>query len=311
MTAITGLNIFTAGTPAKSSEVNNNFNIIKTFAEGLSTGANLDAGSVSATKIATNAITSDKIVNNSILMEDLAASLQKFLVPVGTISAYAGVTAPTGWLLCDGTSTATYTTLAALVGSTTPDMRGRFALGDDSSLTLLAAGGSTTISTANLPVHSHNNTATASTSVSIVGGGAHGHTAGSYDAGAHSHGAGSYAAGNHAHVMNATTDNTNPTTLANVPKHNLTADYMATGTAGGATVGGGVAGAVQAAGEHTHGIYVDGVANHSHGVYVNGVADHGHGASASTTVTMSNGSTGSGTAYYQPHVVINYIIKHD
>jgi microcystin-dependent protein len=62
--------------------------------------------------------------------------------PTGSLTAYAGAAAPTGWLLCDGTavSRTTYATLFGLLsttygagnGSTTfnlPDMRGRMPMG--------------------------------------------------------------------------------------------------------------------------------------------------------------------------------------
>ena len=55
------------------------------------------------------------------LSEKIAAS-----IPVGTIVAYYGTTAPSGWLICDGRSCAG-TALASLIGKTsTPDLRGRF-----------------------------------------------------------------------------------------------------------------------------------------------------------------------------------------
>lgn len=50
----------------------------------------------------------------------------------GMIMLWPTTTAPTGWLLCDGTSTAGYSALAALVGATTPDMRSRVPVGRDS-----------------------------------------------------------------------------------------------------------------------------------------------------------------------------------
>lgn len=65
--------------------------------------------------------------------------------PVGAVTAFAGVTAPTGWLMCDGSavSRTTYATLFAVIGNawgngdgvTTfniPDLRGRFLRGTDS-----------------------------------------------------------------------------------------------------------------------------------------------------------------------------------
>jgi microcystin-dependent protein len=61
---------------------------------------------------------------------------------VGTISAYGGNTAPTGWLLCDGTavSQTTYADLFAVIGCNfgcsggnfnLPDLHGRFLRGRD------------------------------------------------------------------------------------------------------------------------------------------------------------------------------------
>jgi len=49
--------------------------------------------------------------------------------PVGTIVMYGGTTAPTGWLLCNGQSTSGYAALAAVVGGTVPDLRGRAPIG--------------------------------------------------------------------------------------------------------------------------------------------------------------------------------------
>lgn len=50
-------------------------------------------------------------------------------VPVGTIIAWASNTAPTEggtWLLCNGQSCSSYPKLVALIGSTVPDLHGRF-----------------------------------------------------------------------------------------------------------------------------------------------------------------------------------------
>jgi microcystin-dependent protein len=74
-------------------------------------------------------------------------------VPVGSMQAFAGSSAPTGWLLCDGTavSRTTYSNLFSVIsttygvgdGSTTfglPDMRGRVPMGAGTGNQLNASG---------------------------------------------------------------------------------------------------------------------------------------------------------------------------
>jgi microcystin-dependent protein len=121
-------------------------------------------GQVATDGIADSAITTAKILDGTIVLGDLATALQRFLVPVGSINAYPAAAAPTGWLLCDGSafSSATYPSLYALLGNvaTTPDMKGRFPIGDNSTLTLLGTGGSLKVTEANLPSHSHTFSAT-------------------------------------------------------------------------------------------------------------------------------------------------------
>ena len=66
------------------------------------------------------------------------------ITPIGLIAPFAGVAAPSGWLLCDGQeiARAAYTQLYAVIGTTykanptegffaVPDLRGRFPLGAD------------------------------------------------------------------------------------------------------------------------------------------------------------------------------------
>jgi microcystin-dependent protein len=215
-----------------------------------------DSAAIALSKLATGAlptaitVASANLVNGTVALEDLATAVVNRLVPVGTIAMYGGATAPTGWLLCDGTATTGYTALAAIVGGTTPDLRGRFALGDNASLTLLATGGSTTIGTNNLPSHSHANTASASTSVSVSDPG-------------------------HTHTINGEL--------------------------------------VQAASFSDNTVYVINADGQGLGSYTEGTASAttGISATASTSVTMSNANTGGAEAYFQPHVVVNYIIKHD
>lgn len=92
------------------------------------------------------------------------------IFPPGIIWEYGGSSAPTGWLLCDGSavSRTTYANLFAVVGtaygsgdgSTTfnlPDKRGKFSVGADGTYARGSTGGSTTTSSAG----SHNHTGSA------------------------------------------------------------------------------------------------------------------------------------------------------
>jgi len=211
-------------------------------------------GQVVEAGIADSAVTSAKILNSTIVLADLAASLQAFLVPVGTITAYAGASAPTGWLLCNGTSTTGYTALAALVGATTPDLTGKFPMGKTASSTgstLLGTGGSNTIAEGNLPSHLH----------TINHDHASQNTAG--QSVTHNHGL-------------------RPALIEYVYSGGPTAQAVILSTGG-----------VDPA-------YTTG----------NNSADHSHPVDIDA-FTGNSGSTGSGTAYFQPFLSVNYIIKHD
>ena len=86
---------------------------------------------------------------------DTGSSVQG--VPTGTIAMYGSSSAPTGWLLCDGQSTSGYAALAAIVGSTVPDLRSRFVVGAGSGYSVGMTGGanSVTLTVNTMPSHSH------------------------------------------------------------------------------------------------------------------------------------------------------------
>ena len=282
-----------SGTPGTFTEL-----AIGTAGQALKVNAGATApewGQIPTAGIADSAVTSAKIADGTIVLADLAAALQNFLVPVGTIVATARDTAPTGWLMCDGTSTTGYTTLASYVGATTPDMRGRFPIGDNSTLTLLGTGGSTTIAEGNLPSHTHtvsgtsdgmNQNSTPSHSVTDPG---HNH-----DQSPHNHDQNA-----HDHTTNSVTT---PTTAAHLHDNS---DYFAAAVNGGAVTSGGNSSIFPATATNIANTAANIANTTGISVAAHNIA-HTHTFSATT-----NGGTGSGTAYYQPYLVVNYIIKHD
>ena len=77
------------------------------------------------------------------------------VMPIGGIIMWSGTTFPYGWYLCDGQSYS----LAGRGGTTitTPDLRGKFIVGENASFPINTSGGSSTrtLLEANLPPHSH------------------------------------------------------------------------------------------------------------------------------------------------------------
>jgi hypothetical protein len=71
-------NLFINGTPAIATEVNANFNAVKTFAEGISTGANIDDGSIVYSKLAASAITAIAALGGSGDKADVVIGVQVF-----------------------------------------------------------------------------------------------------------------------------------------------------------------------------------------------------------------------------------------
>ena len=128
------------------------------------------------------------IADGPLAFANFADSLDAFLPPVGAVVPYFGATAPAGWLMCDGgaiPADAKYARLKALVGNNTPNLRGRFLVGvdpSDSTFGALATQGgskrmtsSATITSANLPNHTHVFTGTATTYNTDTGNAKHSH----------------------------------------------------------------------------------------------------------------------------------------
>ena len=113
------------------------------------TTAQIAASAVNADKLASNAVTSVKLADDAVTtakIADDAVDPTKIsqtnvagygFVPVGTIIWYAGNSAPTGYLKCNGDSiangsgntqgiSANFSSLYAIVGGNLPDLRGEF-----------------------------------------------------------------------------------------------------------------------------------------------------------------------------------------
>jgi microcystin-dependent protein len=204
-------------------------------------------------------------------------------MPSGSITQFAGSTAPTGWLSCDGAniSRTTYAALFAIIGTTygagdgsttfgLPNMKGRIPVGFDSAQTEFDALGETggakthTLTSAEMPSHTHTQDS-------------HNHTQ-------NSHGHTTDAQGSHAHNVGITGSGTSSTSH----RHEGT-NTLARGILGGSLLG------------------------FNFGTDSQG--SHGHNIAAATATnnatTATNQNTGGGGAHnnLQPYIVLNYIIK--
>ena len=251
-----------------------------------------------ATTISANVVTSNMIVDGTIVVADLAAAVQEFLIPTATIVSYAASSAPTGWLLCAGQAVnrITYATLFTTIstaygigdGSTTfnvPDLRGRVVAGLDNmggtdagrldlANTLGTAGGAQyhTLTTAQLAAHTHT-------------GPSHTHT---------------FTTGNQSadHSHSGTTG-----TVSSDHAH-YAGQYSALSVSAGGYPN--IAGYANDRG--TTGI----TANHTHTITTGGVSvNHTHSGTTSADGTGNTGSAGGDTAHnnMQPTMLMNYIIK--
>jgi microcystin-dependent protein len=154
-------------------------------------------------------------------------------VPTATLSPFAGASAPSGWLLCNGAavSRSTYSDLFAVIGTTfgagngsttfnLPDMRDRIPGGAGSTYTLghFSGTSSVTLTLSELPSHNHN-----------------------YNAGSHDHSF-SFFAGTFVTSTNASTSNFDvnggSTAIAVTSVSDNTSSVSGSGTTGTAGVSG-------------------------------------------------------------------------
>lgn len=147
---------YVAGTVIDPSVVNADINQLYSELQGNVGTANLLDNSITTAKIVNNNVTISKIGGNGntnmFLRGDASWAAPASVVPTGTISIFAGSSAPTSWLICNGAavSRTTYSGLFGVVsttygsgdGSTTfniPDCTGRVVAGKEASATRLTA----------------------------------------------------------------------------------------------------------------------------------------------------------------------------
>lgn len=99
---------------------------------------------IGSTQLATDAVETINIKDAQVTSDKLATSAITALTPAGLVLPYAGSSAPSGYLVCDGSaqSRTTYATLFGIIGTTygtgdgsttfnVPDLRGRVIAGQD------------------------------------------------------------------------------------------------------------------------------------------------------------------------------------
>lgn len=270
---------FVNATPAVASQVNSNFQDVKTFTEGISAGTNIDAGAIELTKLSSNAI--------------------QQLTPSGSIMQYAGAAAPTGWILCDGqaVSTTTYAGLFAVIGSAfnlsggqsapaagtfrVPLLTGRIPVGRDASNVAFDVLGETGGSSTSVASHTHTDGTLATTSVGANI---------TLNAGSHTHGGATGSAGSHTH-------NTDTSSGPNASHGHTILDRLAHGPSNQNTTY--TAGGISTAPDHQHSI-----ASASSGDTLTD-SNHSHDVTGSTGAASVEATNGN----LQPYIVVNYIIK--
>lgn len=260
-------------------------------------GGTINAGSVRGAtgstgptgEVTTAAMNAALTSLESDLQADIVASM-----PVGSMTMYAGTTAPTNWLLAQGQSISrtTYATLFTLIGTTygsvdgssfnIPDFRGRFPVGVGTEAwhnALNKKGGSkdaVVVSHSHTMNHDHPSTTTSSDT--------HSHSAN------HNHTASSAGGGDHAHLFN-TRDNMNA--------GGSVGDPMISNSTGTASLRG-----TTQSGTHTHGVTVNTA------TVSTGTDAHTHTLDV-PNYTGSTSTTGSSAteANLPPFIAINFMIK--
>lgn len=251
-----------------------------------------------------NLVVNNNIVANSIEVTDLNVTNDVFInnslfTPVGSILTYAGVNAPSGWLLCDGSevSRESYPRLYDVIGSlygnpvnnanfVLPNLADRVPVGKSGSTSVGNSGGnsSITLTTNQLPSHTHTGTTDLS--------GSHIHTGTTDSNGSHTH---TVNDPGHAHSQTTVNDDYNSSGGSGYPSGSNPsfAGYDSAGSKTWNNINTGYTGiSLNSADNHTHTFTSGSAGSHTH-----------------TFTTSSTGSSAS-IDIRNKFVVINYIIRY-
>jgi len=253
---------------------------------------------------------------------------------------FAGTSVPTGWLFCDGSEVAKseYPRLYSVIGNlygtpaigtnfVLPNLADRVPVGKTASNSVGNSGGnsSITLTTNQLPAHTHSGTVDAS--------GAHFHTGTTDISGSHVHTGTTDANGIHSHTGTTDANGTHSHGISD-PGHThsqwtINDDYNNSGgnppgfsadSAGSKTwnnINTAYTGiSVNSAGSHQHTITTDTSESHTHTITTQNSGTHAHAFTtqsvASHAHTFTTGSTGGGNSIdiRNKYIVINYIIRY-
>jgi microcystin-dependent protein len=159
-----------------------------------------DGTNVVFASVPINSTDGSVLIGGNLVVNGSITSTSAPIVPTGVIMEYGGISAPLGWLLCNGSavSRTTYATLFAVLGTAygagdgtttfnVPNRNDRVGVGAGSSYARGTTGGAATATTSTNGLHAHN-AVTGDTAITTAQMPSHVHDGGTSTVGDHTHG---------------------------------------------------------------------------------------------------------------------------